>query len=39
MPPLDLMACERAEVYREGVIRGEGDFDQAPRETDDPGRL
>ena len=31
LPPLDLMACERAEVYRKGVIREEGDFDQGPR--------
>ena len=31
LPPLYLMACERAEVYREGVIREEGDFDQGPR--------
>ena len=31
LPPLHLMACERAEVYREGVIREEGDFDQGPR--------
>ena len=32
LPPLDLMVCERAEVYPEGVIREEG-------ETDGPGRL
>ena len=31
LPPLDLMARERAEVYREGVIKEEGDFDQGPR--------
>ena len=31
LPPLYLMACERAEVYREGVIREEGHFDQEPR--------
>ena len=31
LAPLYLMACERAEVYSEGVIREEGDFDQGPR--------
>ena len=31
LPPLDLMARERAVVYREGVIREEGNFDQGPR--------
>ena len=31
LPPLDLMAREKAEVFREGVIRQEGDFDQGPR--------
>ena len=31
LPPLDLMACKGAEVYREGMIREEGDFDQGPR--------
>ena len=36
LPPLYLMACERAEVYREGVIREEADFGV---ETDSPGRL
>ena len=33
LPPLYLMTCERADVYREGVIREEGDFDQGPRQN------
>ena len=31
MPPVDLMAAERAELYREGMVREEDDFYQGQR--------
>ena len=36
---LDLMTCERAEVYPEGVIREEGTLTRGHVETDGPGIL